>query len=352
MKRLVFVLGCIFFSLPLAYFTSLYTLRASLPEFTVHSVAAEEGAQATERSLPFFGLMTPVPKVENYAYIPRLEYRQGPPKRYLSKLSFLLIGPEKEGKEKIEYYGRRTLDDWFVRTAEKLAPPQNWSYADFVQASFNYASTGAMPEQIPTLRAPLAKIFFLIQARRVLGRESADIYVMNQAGIPAFLFVARHRASLGETAQIWFFRRNTLYEVKLAADSRFRALDPREIFRRTFLVEKRQDAMAFVANELSEVKLNTGKLENLSFAQLEWPLLLLGAKLSVDPSSIHAFFHFAGLNALLFREHGKSLHDLEVVDSIRNNVLVSERYGRDVAPESEQSNEMGRLARALVRMLQ
>ena len=265
----------------------------------------------------------------------------------------MLVGNgEKIGKERIEYYGRRTLDDWLVRSSVKLARTPDGSYAGFVNAALNFAASGVWPQEYTSPFKPAAKLLFLFQAKRVLGKGSTDVYVMDQAGIPAFLFLSRHQVSIGEAAKIWFLRRNTLYEMRLASDGAFKALDPKEIFRKSFLVEKRQDALAFVASELSDVKLNTGKLDRLSFADLEWPLLLLGAKLSIDPSSIHAFFHFAGLNALLFREHGKSLQDLEVVDSVRNNVLVSERYGRDVAPESEQSNEMARLARALVQMLQ
>jgi hypothetical protein len=315
----------------------------------MEQVEPEQSSSDAKRSLPFFGLMTPVPKVESHTYVPKLEYRQGPPDRFLSKLSFLLIGEDgTPGKERLEYYGRRTLSSSLVSYAERFTQAENWSYAIFLEASLHYAKTGTWLEGFTSPFRPIANLLFLYQAKILLEGESSDVYVMNQAGIPAFLFQPRHRASLGEEAKIWFFRRNTLYEVRLASDGKFSSLDPKEIFRRSFLVEKRQDALAFIATELSEVKLAETKLEKLTFSELEWPLLLLGAKLSIDPSSIHAFFHFAGLNALIFREHGSHLSDLEVLDSVRNNVLVSERYGRDVAPESRQSSEMGRLARALL----
>ena len=353
MKRISLILAALTSTILLSYFGLLLSLRASLPEFALENVEPDQNSIDAKRSLPFFGLMTPVPKVAAHTYVPKLEYRIGPPERFLSKLSFLLVGEDgAPGKERLEYYGRRTLSSRWISYAERFTRTENWSYASFLEASLHYAKTGEWLEGFSSPFRPIANILFLYQARLLLGKDSTDVYVMDQAGIPAFLFQPRHRASLGEEAKIWFFRRNTLYEVRLASEGKFSSLDPKEIFRRSFLVEKRQDALAFVATELSEVKLTEQKLEKLSFSELEWPLLLLGAKLSIDPSSIHAFFHFAGLNALIFREHGGHLTDLEVLDSVRNNVLVSERYGRDVAPESRQSSEMSRLARALLQNAQ
>lgn len=323
-------------------------LRKSLPAFSLHYVEPEAAEQG--RALPFFGVMMALPHQDGFTLLPKLEYRHGPPNRYLSKLAYLVVGPKGDLQERIEFFGRRTLDDWLIRSAEFLTKSENWSYASFVQASLEFADSGRWPDN-QSSRAPLlSKWLFYWQAKRFLGSDSQEVYIMNQAGTPAFLAYAAHRSSIGERARIWFLKRNALFEVRLESNQKLATLDPVKLFRRSFVLETRQDALAFVARGLSEVQLNTEKLTDLSFSQFEWPLLLLGSKLSIDPSSIHAFFHFAGLNALLFREHGKSTDNLEIVDSIRNNVLVSERYGSDVAPDSEQSAEMGRLARAMVKM--
>ncbi|MCT9038916.1 hypothetical protein N6H07_23565, partial [Enterobacter cloacae] len=72
-------------------------------------------------------------------------------------------------------------------------------------------------------------------------------------------------------------------------------------FRRTFLTERRADALGFLAHELSEVQLDSSQKENLTLRDVAWPVLLLAANLSVDPASLDSFFHFAGLNAVLYR---------------------------------------------------
>jgi hypothetical protein len=41
--------------------------------------------------------------------------------------------------------------------------------------------------------------------------------------------------------------------------------------------------------------------------------------------------------------------DSETLDILRNNVLASEFYARDVSPSSRQTAEIGRLARLLTR---
>ncbi len=194
-------------------------------------------------------------------------------------------------------------------------------------------------------------MIFLNEVKEIVSGETQDIYIMSQSGTPAFLFYPRHRETIGERARAWFFRRDALYEYRLQSKKRFTAINPIDIFTHSFLVSKRNDAVSFIASELSDVNLRRESLQSLSLDDLQWPLLLLGAKLSVDPGSIHTFFHFAGLNALLFNTFRSVSDDLDVIDSFRNNVLVADRYGKDIAPKSRQSNEMSRLARKLIDML-
>ena len=71
------------------------------------------------------------------------------------------------------------------------------------------------------------------------------------------------------------------------------------------------DALEFIARNLSEVKLQESQK---SLKELAWPILLLAANVSVDPASLDSYFHFAGLNALLYRNsaHENAATDLEV----------------------------------------
>ena len=55
---------------------------------------------------------------------------------------------------------------------------------------------------------PALAYIYLSQVASIVNGETQDIYIMQQADTPAFLFYPRYRKSLGEKAHAWFFRRN------------------------------------------------------------------------------------------------------------------------------------------------
>ena len=334
-----------------AYFSVHFYLRTQLPEFTLRYETPLTQELNHYRALPFFGVMSPLPTGDQIAFIPSLTYRKGPPKRFLSKISFYVLKAETKGKERIEYFGRRSLNDTLVTLARKYTKTKDWSYASFIAASLEYAESNKWPRGWSSPFDPIARILFLEQSRRVLKEKPQNVLILQQAGEPAFLLESKSTATRPESARIWFFRRNSRHEILMTAEGGFQTLNPREIFLQSFLVDTRKDGLAFLGKELSQINIGSEEYNQLSLHDMQWPLLLLGAKLSLDPSSIHAFFHFAGLNALLFRAHTKQVTNLDLVDSLRNNVLVSERYGKDVAPDSRQTAEISRLARTLMHML-
>jgi hypothetical protein len=69
----------------------------------------------------------------------------------------------------------------------------------------------------------------------------------------------------------------------------------------------------------------------------------------VDPSSLDAYFHFAGISALLYRSKALDSSASEILDLLRNNVLASEFYAKDVNPQARKTLEISRLARLLTR---
>ncbi len=335
------------------YFYLFFSLEKRVGHIALTELSPKaEDLDSTRPSLPFFELMAPLPLQPGLRYIPQLEYRKGPPKRFLSKISFLLIPENEESpKERIIYFGRRTQDNSTLDQARWLSGQPKLSHAQFTADAIRYAANKTIPPGVEWYCRPLLKLVYLNFLRTVVGRESMQIYITNQSNTPAFLFYPKFREQLGEQANAWFFRRNTLYEYRLQSKREFTAIDPVDIFMHSFLVAKRGDAMSFIASELSNINLHKDTLQKLSLEDLQWPLLLLGAKLSVDPASIHAFFHFAGLNALLYNSFRVESDDLDLIDSFRNNVLVADRYGKDIAPKSRQSSEMSRLSRRLIDML-
>jgi hypothetical protein len=107
--------------------------------------------------------------------------------------------------------------------------------------------------------------------------------------------------------------------------------------------------MEYIAKNLSEVRLDEHS-RNLRLRDLGWTILLLAAHVSVDPSSIDTYFHFAGINALLYRsEAAAGAQDLEITDALRSNVLSADLYAHDVAPNAPRSAEIARFARLLTR---
>lgn len=323
-------------------------IRQRLPEFTLQQVEPVQGGDV--RALPFFGVMVSLPELRGSTFLPKLEYRSGPPKRFLSRLTLLVITEEREPRDEIVFYGRRTLTTLRSRLARWFYPGAAESYGAHLAAALHWAHSGSLPAHYSERIPFLGRILLALEAKEFIGQATADIFWMpqSQASDLAIMIKPRYEKSLGGNSRLLYLRREQIHEIKISATAAQAQIDPLTLFRSSFLIERRQDAMGLLARELSLIKLGQNRLEKLSFKEFETPLLLLSAKLSIDPASIHAYFHFAGLNALLFREFSQATRNLEVTDSIRNNVLVAERYGHDVAPESSQSAEMGRLARAIV----
>lgn len=298
---------------------------------------------SSERTLPFYELMSPLPALDKNQVVPRLEYKKGPPDRFIERISLLVQSAPNAPKERILYYGRRTRSDLHIplRVFPEQGPNRE---ALFLLAALELSQKGTLPSYAESPLSFLWKPFYLQEAAHLL-RGVRSVTVMEQAGTPAFLFEY-------ENSRKWsalFTRRNSFYRIEFTADKGFSALDPLTIFRKSFLVEKRADALEFLARNLSEVRLQQKALKSLSLKEIAWPILLLAANVSVDPSSVDAYFHFAGISALLYRSTGVDTTDLEILDVLRNNVLASEFYAKDVKPDSRQAAEISRLVRMLTR---
>lgn len=325
----------------IAYFTTYAILRSQLPPFALHFLSAKNVSQETH--LPFFSLMLPIPSLDKTSYIPKLEYQKGPPKRFLSKISYLVKRGEAE--EKIVFYGQRTQKNLLFWNKKIIKNP----YPKFLKNALHYAHDASRMPPMGYFKRPFARLLFLLQAKKII-KKNDDVYIMNQAGVPAFLFLSQPSPK-GVEAKMWFFRKNTLHEVKMYSRVPFSILQPKKIFQKSFLIQKRKHALNFLSRHLTKVKINKIAHQNsLRLKELQWPLLLLGANLSIEPSSIHTFFHFAGLNALLFNRY-RHTDKLRFIDNFRNNVLVADRYGKDIAPQSLQSAKMSHMARALLNIL-
>jgi hypothetical protein len=169
--------------------------------------------------------------------------------------------------------------------------------------------------------------------------QSVDrVYVMEQSGNPAFLFEGKLAANGRKRSTALFIRRNSFYRVEYLGNAEFHSMRPLDLFRKSFLTDRRADAMEYLAKNLSEVRLDSSGLRD--DRAIAWPILLLAANVSVDPSSIEAYFH---------RSQTMDRFDTEALDILRNNVLASEFYAKDVNPKASKTLEIGRLARLLTR---
>jgi hypothetical protein len=293
-----------------------------------------------EKTLPFYELMSPLPSLSANQLIPRLEYKKGPPARFIERIS-LLVQPVagQSSRERIIYHGRRTRSDF--PGIELLPEPTEARYVETALRLSQGEKTG-----LGSLETFLLRPLLLREAMRWLqGVES--VAVMDQAGSPAFFFAGIPGAQGRVRSTALFIRRNSFYRVDYTADRGFQALAPEKLFRKSFLTERRAEALDYLAKNLSEVHLGQNGLKE--FRSIAWPILLLAANVSVDPSSLQAYFHFAGISALLYRSAEMDKSDSETLDILRNNVLASEFYARDVSPSSRQTAEIGRLARLLTR---
>lgn len=352
----------IFFLLPLTLVTLLYFLTSSyllsqIPSFSVQYMEGQK--EESTQQIPFFNLMTALPEKGSYSLAPKLEYRPGPPKKFFYRLSYFYWREGVE-KEQIDYYGRKTKKHWFLPLLSLLTPYSPKNYSNFVEASLRHTSTHRWNKEINEKSFPLlGRLLFLYQAKLFLEdfpkrknkTEKAlpiEIYVMEQAGNPAFLLVQLGTKSkyTSSIALMKFYRRHSIYRVNLYTEKeKFSILEPKKIFSQSFLIDSRKKALTHVGGKLSQVSIKQNK-NPPSKKELEFPLLLLGSKLSLDPSSISALFHFTGINTLLFKRY-RHIEDLEIRDSLRNNVLVARQYAKDISPKSPQTKEIKRLARLI-----
>ncbi len=325
-------------------------LGATIPKVEIRELSPLLSQR--DRALPFFEVMSPLPDLDGGAALPKLEYKKGPPDRYLERISLLLKPANHSAKERIVYHGRRTRSDLVgVRAFPEEAPRE----ARYIEAALRLSQQENVP-QLSGLSGFLYRPFLLREAKRWL-ENIETVSIMDQAGTPAFLFSATPGPDGRARATALFIRRSSFYRIDYLGDRGFSLLEPATLFRKTFLTTRRADAMAFLAQNLSEVKLtdadhgtseakaNAGSL----LRNFAWPILLLAANVSVDPASLDSFFHFAGINALLYKSNFSVSSDLEVSDSLRNNVLASDLYAQDIDPSAEKTAEIARLARLLTR---
>lgn len=293
-----------------------------------------------EKTLPFYELMSPLPSLTANQLIPRLEYKKGPPERFIERISLLVQSTDGQtSRERIVYHGRRTREDF---PGMNLLPEP--SEARYVETALNLSQ--GEEKTLSPLKTFLLRPFLLRESLRWL-RGVESVSVMDQAGSPAFFFAGAPNENGRVKSTALFIRRNSFYRVDYTGERGFQALSPEKLFRKSFLTERRADALDFLAKNLSEVHLGQSGLSE--FRSIAWPILLLAANVSVDPSSLQAYFHFAGISALLYRSAAMDKSDSETLDILRNNVLASEFYARDVSPSSRQTAEIGRLARLLTR---
>jgi hypothetical protein len=323
-------------ALPAAWYGYGAWLGSTIPHVEIREIASVAGA--SDKTLPFFELMSPLPELANADAVPKLEYKKGPPDRFLERITVLFEKDALSPKERIVYYGRRSRTDLYGISALADEPARE---AHYVEAALRASQGRAVPD-LEGLKGFFYRPLFLREASRLLQGVDA-VAIMDQAGTPAFLFEG-HEPRAHATAL--FVRRNAFYRVDYAAGGdHFSLVDPEHLFRRTFLTERRADALEYIARNLSEVRLESSPK---SLRETAWAVLLLAADVSVDPSSLDAFFHFAGINALLYRATAAS-QDIEITDVLRNNVLTSDLYARDIAPEAPKTAEIGRFARLLTR---
>ncbi len=347
-RRIPVLLFFLLIALPAGYY---FFLVATLSHPEIPVVKVQSLAMGTEKSLPFFEVMSPLPKLDNLWILPSLEYKKGPPDRYIEKISLIFSKQGMKAKEKAIYFGRRTESNWWLSLGMHLAElPEQSQEANFIGTAIDFSTRGAFPD-FSFFKGPLLKIAMLQVANEYLA-NSEKVLIQDQAGIPAFLFINKSSDTQQKRARAFFFRRNSQFRIDYVADKEFEILNPEEFFAKSFLVASRQDALAYVSRNLSEVQFAASEVKTISLSDTSWPLSLLAASLSIDPSSIDAYFHFAGLSGLLFKSKDLQTTDTEVVDILRNNVLSTGFYAQDVAPQSFKAAEIARLARTLTRNLE
>lgn len=339
MKKIFLGISIPFLGLAAWLFFGFY-LSMGIPKVEIQQVATK--AAHGEKTLPFYELMSPLPPLSSIL-LPKLEYKKGPPDRFIERISLVVQERANSPKERIVYFGRRSESG---SLGLRFFPDLPNKEALFLETAILFSQDKPLPAYAQNISLFLLKPFLLSKAREVLTNVSA-VSIMDQSGTPAFLF--EFQAGERSRAMALFLRRNSQYRVDYIGDHGFRLLDPSDMFRKTFLSERRADALQFLAKNLSEVQLNQENSVAQELRNFAWPVLLLAANVSVDPSSLDAFFHFAGLSALLYRQQTRADSDMETIDILRNNVLASEFYAKDINPEAKQTSEISRLARLLTR---
>jgi hypothetical protein len=325
-----------------AWFAYGQFLQSGIPHVAIVEVTS--AVIDREKTLPFYELMSPLPSLEGVQALPKLEYKKGPPERFLERITVLLQSETSKARDRIVYYGRKTENDsWAIR----FFPAGQAQEALFLEAAIRQ-SQGQEPQGLSSFQSFLAKPALLSVAKRWL-KDVETVNIMRQAGTPAFLFEYKQELSKGARSSALFLRRNSYYRVDYIGEKSFALLDPLLLFRKSFLVERRADALEFLARNLSEVKMGHQEVASLSFRDITWPILLLAANVSVDPASLEGYFHFAGISALLLRSPALDNSDIETVDVLRNNVLSSEFYAKDIDASAQRTTEIARLAHLLTR---
>lgn len=299
-------------------------------------------AVQNEKTLPFYELMSPLPSMDS-VLLPKLEYKKGPPDRFIERISILVQNKLGSTKERIVYYGRRSDT---TSLGVRFFPDLPNKEALFLETAILYSQNGELPTYAKGASLFLLKPFLLLKAREVL-RNVERVSIMDQSGTPAFLF--QYAPGERSRALALFSRRNSLYKMEFIGDKNFQNVNPLNIFRKSFLTERRADALGFLAKNLSEVHLEQSGVNKLEIRDIAWPILLLAANVSVDPASLEAYFHFAGISALLYRNASNAKADMETLDILRNNVLASEFYAKDINSEAKETSEISHLARLLTR---
>ncbi len=314
-------------------------LKASVPMVEIGELKTE--VPNAKRILPFFEVMVPLPDKNKATILPELEYRKGPPDRYLHRIVLRVLAPKATNShESVLFYGRQTRTDTLFSASIKLGHYSgDGAEARFVRDAilFSQGKMGA---------SPLLRFAYLLEAKRHLAGVT-KVWFMEQAGNPAFLF-ERSKNSFDAL----FARKSSFYNLEFRAENSFQLIDPITTFRESFITEKRSDALEFVARNLASVTVASRSVEDMSLGEAEAPLSLLAAFLSLEPSSLEGYFHFAGLSALLYKSPASDRSSQEILDILRNNVLVSEFYAKDINPEADKTKEISRLARSLLKSFQ
>jgi len=338
MKR-TFVAFCLALATAGAWYGYGHYLQSTLPK--VELLTATSLPVSGDRTLPFYELMSPLPQLGGRSLVPRLEYKKGPPERFIERITLLVQSGKQSPKERVIYHGRRTRNDF---PGLALFPQEQRNEASYLEAALRL-SQGEETELEPW-RVALLRPFLLREAGRWLSGVRS-VSVMDQAGSPAFFFAGEPNQEGRVRSTALFVRRSSFYRIDYVGDRGFQALEPEALFRKSFLTEKRADALEYLAKNLSEVRLEQKEASDIR--SIAWPILLLAANVSVDPSSLEAYFHFAGISALLYRSVSMDRSDTETLDILRNNVLASEFYAKDVNPSARITAEISRLARLLTR---